>query len=525
MSISLFLTLLVTVLVTRYQAESIIHHNQPFFLYIMLLGTAILAFSIYFVSFDEAALGAEPGDPEPGFLDTACTAFPWFLSLGYILIYGALFMKLWRINRVLQCNRARRKTIGVKKVVWPVLLMLVASIVVLTTWTVVEPYEWERAPIYEEEGESYGQCESPHHKIFISILGLIMGTAIVLTLIMAYKTKDIDRQFSESSWAFTTIVLQTEVLLVGIPILLIVQQQSAEATYICRVMLIWTLSVSTVVLMFGPKLIPLLFPKFVARWNKETLRSSIGTNRGSVRVSGHIASMNTKSTRSSINDGNRNSRMISQTHPAIDFSDNTDQFTQQTMTGTATTDNDFSNRRIDRNDIEDATNTNNDDGDDDYPGIPPTSLHSKASKEQSRKKEEPLERAKSEEVLFSSSIQWHDSTNFNDSSNNPGSAFVHPDMNESMTFGNDDDDDVGGRNGVKAEPDPSDSMLMDASMNFETAVEYEQLPASQAEPIEYKEIPTPGASKTKKSETKQTRERNEKRTSKRDSQTTIQHRN
>merc|ERR1712232_853397 len=128
------------------------------------------------------------------------------------------------------------------------------------------------------------------------------------------------------------------------------------------------------------------------------------------------------------------------------------------------------------------------------------------------------EQAKSEELLFTSSVQWQDSTNFNDSINNPSSAFVHPDMDESMTFGN--DSEVGEQNGGKI--DPADSMVMDASMNFETAVEYEQLPASQAEPIEYKEIPTPGVSTKKNKKTKQKQEqRKEKRTSKRDSQTTI----
>mmetsp|Transcript_5779 Transcript_5779/g.14431 ORF Transcript_5779/g.14431 Transcript_5779/m.14431 type:complete len:1212 (-) Transcript_5779:165-3800(-) len=504
MSISIFLTVLVTCLVIYYQFESIICHNQPFFLYIILLGTALLTFSIFFLSFDEAALGLAPEDPKPEFLDTACAFFPWFLSLGVILIYGALFMKLWRINRVLQCDRARRKTVGVKKVVWPVVVLLVTSVTVLATWTAIDPFHWERNPIdlSEPDGESYGQCTSPYQMVFIYILGAIMGSATVLTMIMAFKTKDIDRQFSESSWAFTTIVLQFQVLLVGIPILVIVQQQSAEATYMCRVMLIWTLSVSTVVLMFGPKLIPLLFPKFVARWNKETLRSSIGSNRGSVRVSGYpanIRSANTKSTRAFIN-----GQQISHTHPALDFSSshNTDHFTQPTMAGTAYTDDEnpgipTSARRIDKNDIEEVTN--GDDDDDDYPGIRPSSLHSKSK--------DSAQLDKSQELDFNSSIQLHDST-FNES-DNPGSAFIHPDMDESMTFGHDGDR----IDCEEKKADQCDSEVLDSSMNFETAVEYEALPAPEAEPIKFRENTKPAATKKQK------------RTSKRDNQTTIQHRN
>jgi len=67
---------------------------------------------------------------------------------------------------------------------------------------------------------------------------MILLAATVLTGWMAWKTKDIDAKFSESSWIFITIVLQFQVLVVGSPILIILEQQSAEATYVGRVLLI-----------------------------------------------------------------------------------------------------------------------------------------------------------------------------------------------------------------------------------------------------------------------------------------------
>jgi hypothetical protein len=505
MSISLLLTLLVTFLVYNYQGQSIIHHNQPFFLYVILLGTAVLAFSIIFLSFDEAALSAAPEDDPPEFLDTACMTLPWFLSLGYSLIYGALFMKLWRINRVLQCSRARRKSIGIKKVIWPCVLMLSASVTVLTVWTAVDPFQWKRTPIDPDEPqeESFGQCASSYEMIFICILGAVTFTPLVMSMFMAYKTKDIDSKFSESSWAFMTIVFQVQVLVVGIPILIIVKQKSKDATYMCLVMLIWTLSMSTVILMFGPKLVPILFPNFVERWNRTTLRSSIG-DRGTVRVSGgntrHFNSHNTKSTRSSIN--GPMSHGMSATYPDMSTSYNTDHNTQPTISGTIYThDDDYSgipptsahkdHHYIDRNSIEIETKDDND-----CTGIPPVSL------------EDGDPSQSSNELVFSTStsIQLHDSTF------NPGSDFIHPDMENSMTFQRNGDD---GDNDEEKPFDPSDSMVLDSSMNFETAVEFEQLPAPTRTAIQdkYERATTPATS---------TRE---KRTSKHDSQTTIKHKN
>merc|ERR1712232_1000698 len=118
----------------------------------------------------------------------------------------------------------------------------------------------------------------------IIILVFVMVTATVLAGLMSCKTKDVDKKFSESSWIFTTIVLQFQVLIVGIPILIIVQQQSADATYMGRVLLIWTITMSTLVLMFGPKLLPILSPSCVRRMSITSKRGSLAS--GNVRVSG-----------------------------------------------------------------------------------------------------------------------------------------------------------------------------------------------------------------------------------------------
>lgn len=511
MSISLLLTLLVTFLVFTYEAQSIIHHNQPFFLYVILLGTALLAFSIFFLSFDEAALSVAPEDPEPEFLDTACMTLPWFLSLGYSLIYVALFMKLWRINRVLQCSRVRRKSIGVKQVIWPCILLTTACVTVLTVWMAVDPFQWERTPIDPDEpqGESYGQCSSSYDTIFICILGAVTSTPLWMSMLMAYKTKDVDSRFSESRWAFMTIVFQFQILVVGIPILIIVKQKSKDATYMCSVLLIWTVSMSTVILMFGPKLVPILFPDFVERWNRTTLRSSIG-DRGNVTVSGrnthHVNGHNTKSTQSSVN--GPTSRGMSGTHPDMSASYNTDHYTQPTISGTIySNDDNFSGipptsahkdyHCIDHNGIETKTKDDND-----YTGIPPNSLENG----------DRIQGAQSSnEVVFSTStstsMQLHDSTC------NPGAGFLHPDMDNSMIFQRDGDD---GDYDEEKPLDPADSTVLELSMNFETAVEFEEeLPAPTRTAIQDKhETTTTPATSTR-----------EKRTSKYDSQSTIKHKN
>ena len=294
MAVSLLCSMLVALLVWWHQEKPSIRGNQPFFLYILLAGTFVMAWSILFLSFDESDFKdyvISEESEEPRFLDIACTIFPWFLSLGYVLIYGTLFMKLWRINRVLQ---SRRTSVAVKQVVWPCIVLLGITIVILAVWTAIDPWQWERHPVDEDEpqGESYGRCSSDHDIVFILVLAVVMLGATVLAGLMAWKTKDVDSKFSESNWIFTTIVLQFQVLVVGIPILIIVQRASADATYMGRVLLIWTMAMSTLVLMFVPKLLPILLPKLSQRLSNPTMRSSLAS--GNVRVTAPAGMSNPK---------------------------------------------------------------------------------------------------------------------------------------------------------------------------------------------------------------------------------------
>jgi len=283
MSVSLLLSAIVALLVYLYRDQQIIKRNQPFFLYVLLMGTFVMAWSMLFLSFDELAFGASEEDQqEPRFLDDACAVFPWFISLGYILIYGSLFMKLWRINRLLQGVRTK---VDVKQVAWPFIALVGITVIILSVWTSTDRWQWERVLVDENEpqGETIGQCTSENDTAYTAALTGVMVVTTMLAGFMAYKTKDVDSRFSESSWIFTTIVLQFQVLVVGIPILIIVRQQSPDAFYLTCVLLISTLTMSTLVLMFAPKLIPILMPNFAQRWSQPTLRSTLAS--GGVHVS------------------------------------------------------------------------------------------------------------------------------------------------------------------------------------------------------------------------------------------------
>jgi hypothetical protein len=68
--------------------ERIVTASQPQFLYAICFGAALMVTSLIFVSFDESNGWSEDK------LDAACSAFPWFFAIGYLVQYCAAFSKV-----------------------------------------------------------------------------------------------------------------------------------------------------------------------------------------------------------------------------------------------------------------------------------------------------------------------------------------------------------------------------------------------------------------------------------------------
>lgn len=142
-------------------------------------------------------------------------------------------------------------------VVGPFAISMLATIVLLICWTVIDPFEWQREVIDVDTGETYGECASDNPLYFsISVL-LLMILSTVACGSMAFKCRNIDARFSEANWIFYTFFVQSQALLVGIPILIILNTSSVDATYFGRSLLIFVIVLSTLVLMIGSKLLAL----------------------------------------------------------------------------------------------------------------------------------------------------------------------------------------------------------------------------------------------------------------------------
>ena len=287
-SIALFLVAAATAFIFVNQSVAVIRQAQPTFLYILMLGCALMTSSIFTFSFDKVYGWTDAS------LDRACLSAPWLVSLGYIFIYSALFMKLWRLNKVLSF---RRRKVKVRQVFGPFLVICLCTVAVLIAWSVIDPLSWKRTEINEATEESYGRCISRHANTFLIPLVALMGISTSACAVMAWITKDVDSRFAESKFIFYTIFVQIQVLMLGVPVLVILEFASANTTYLDRSMLVFLVVMTVVILMIGPKVNRVYSQRNKARsitsdekCSPESGHSSVGERRrgtyGQVTVTG-----------------------------------------------------------------------------------------------------------------------------------------------------------------------------------------------------------------------------------------------
>ena len=160
----------------------------------------------------------------------------------------------------------------------PVIILISVTLLILILWTAIDPWTWEREWISAVPAESYGECQSNNFWAFFGPLMFLLVLAEGLTVFSAWNTKEIAEQFSDTELAFFAIMVQLQAWIVGVPILSVLGNSSADAVYLGRALLIWIFSLSGPVLVISRKGVVAIRNRY-----HQPEASSIG---GSVNITG-----------------------------------------------------------------------------------------------------------------------------------------------------------------------------------------------------------------------------------------------
>lgn len=187
------------------QKSRVVRASQPEFLYIVLVGTAIFSTSIITFSIDHEKQSLAS-------CRIACILNHWFLSVGFTIIFAALYSKARRINIIMkESTRFKRVKVMPKDVILPFVLLLTTNIIILITWTIHDPkqyamYAHEGTDDWNRQFSFYGRCTSQHATIYYASLLVVNMVALILALYETYKTRNLRTEFNESIYILVVFV-------------------------------------------------------------------------------------------------------------------------------------------------------------------------------------------------------------------------------------------------------------------------------------------------------------------------------
>lgn len=205
-----------------WQRQSVqVRVSQPYFLLLVLFGCLVSSFTIVAMAAQEDTDGEPPG--------MACMAMPWFYSLGFSITFGTLFAKIRRVYKlftapsssstVMSGSSRRSGGLPVLDTLLCIGGVMLVDVVILISWSVIDPLEWEREVIREDQFgialESQGFCTCDSWVIFASIIALLHCTLMAVACYMCYVARNIPSKYSEHKFVTIAMLSNLQIFIVG----------------------------------------------------------------------------------------------------------------------------------------------------------------------------------------------------------------------------------------------------------------------------------------------------------------------
>mmetsp|Transcript_22908 Transcript_22908/g.35646 ORF Transcript_22908/g.35646 Transcript_22908/m.35646 type:complete len:286 (+) Transcript_22908:1492-2349(+) len=146
--------------------------------------------------------------------EASCTVYPWLLGFGFMVMYGCLFSKTWRLYRVIKTSqKMRTKVITNTDVMTMIALFTVPMLIFLIIWTAVDGFEVLHEYTDDNLDETRDICDTPtvYWAIYVAMIGLLLLVGSVLT----FQIRNLPEEFNDSETIGFSIYNALLMLIVG----------------------------------------------------------------------------------------------------------------------------------------------------------------------------------------------------------------------------------------------------------------------------------------------------------------------
>lgn len=129
-----------------------------------------------------------------------CMIRTWMVSVGFVLAFGAMFSKTWRVHRVATFKTPKRRIVTDKQLFGIVGFLLLVDVTVLTLWQIIDPQRVDTISLTEKPDPNVENqilrpyirlCTSGHILIWSSGLYGYKGLLLIFGTFLAWETRKV----------------------------------------------------------------------------------------------------------------------------------------------------------------------------------------------------------------------------------------------------------------------------------------------------------------------------------------------
>jgi gamma-aminobutyric acid type B receptor len=221
---------------------------------------------------------------------TVCRAQLWSLALGFTLLYGPMFAKLWRVHLIFDHVKIKQSCVVTdRQLLEVVAALLCVDALTLGVWQGVsptvarssagEPVPTADAFVYEVP--EHATCVSDAAPVAVPVVLAWKAALLVTGSLLAFRTRRVaTRALNDSKWVGLSVYSTTLVSALCVPLAFVVGGDNPEAAFILASGSVFLVVVTAVSLLF--------VPKFFAIWtgNEEEWLQDVGGMSGSAAQPG-----------------------------------------------------------------------------------------------------------------------------------------------------------------------------------------------------------------------------------------------
>ncbi|KAJ8044805.1 Gamma-aminobutyric acid type B receptor subunit 1 [Holothuria leucospilota] len=231
-----------------------------------------------------------------------CQIRLWCLSTGFVLSFGSMFSKTWRVHKVAALKNPKRVIITDRHLFVMVAVLLLVDVVVLTAWFVINPWRLEKEYLHEQEDlekQEIGQpyilyCTSNNILYWQAALYTYKGLLLIFGVFLAWETRKVTIPALNDSKLIGICVYNVVLLsAIGLAVALTIPTDPSVSFIFTSAIQLFCTSV-TLVIIFIPKIVSVIqYPegKAITTMKSESVR---GNSENDIGLREEVAELRAK---------------------------------------------------------------------------------------------------------------------------------------------------------------------------------------------------------------------------------------